>query len=176
MICRATHLARIVIALPLVACLTAPAAAEGLVAMKRLSAVLAAEAVTEAVAVCAKNGYAVTAVIVTIDGVRQAVLRGDGAAVHTLDSAFFKAYTAASLAPVRKEDSTKAISERLAKNPGMTTAGLASLPNVAFTPGGVTIIAGAEPIGGIGVGGAPGGNFDDDCARAALAKIRDRMK
>jgi len=25
------------------------------------------------------------------------------------------------------------------------------------------------------VGGAPGGNFDDDCARAALAKIKDRM-
>ena len=58
----------------------------------------------------------------------------------------------------------------------MTTAGLASLPNVTFTPGGVTIMVGTEPIGGIGVGGAPGGNFDDDCARAALAKIRDRMK
>jgi uncharacterized protein GlcG (DUF336 family) len=33
-----------------------------------------------------------------------------------------------------------------------------------------------KPIGGIGVGGAPGGNFDDDCARAALDKIKDRMK
>ena len=33
-----------------------------------------------------------------------------------------------------------------------------------------------EAIGGIGVGGAPGGNLDDDCARAALALIRDRMK
>ena len=48
---------------------------------------------------------------------RQAVLRGDGAAVHTLDSAYFKAYTAASLAPVRKETSTKEIFERLAKQP-----------------------------------------------------------
>jgi uncharacterized protein GlcG (DUF336 family) len=162
--------------LPLLALLASSAVAEGLLPMKRLSASLAAEAVTEAVAACAKNGYAVTAVIVTIDGVRQAVLRGDGAAVHTLDSAFAKAYTAASLAPVRKEDSTKAIAERLAKNPGMTTAGLASLPNITFTPGGVTIMAGTEPIGGIGVGGAPGGNFDDDCARAALAKISDRMK
>ena len=104
------------------------------------------------------------------------MLRGDGAAVHTLDSAYAKAYTAASLAPVRKEDSTKAIFERLSKTPGMTTSGLASLPNVTFTPGGVTIMVGAQAIGGIGVGGAPGGNFDDDCARAALAKIRDRMK
>jgi len=102
------------------------------------------------------------------------MLRGDGAPVHTLDSAFAKAYTAASLAPVRKEDSTKAIFERVSKNPS-TTASLGNLPNVTFTPGGVTIMVGSEPIGGIGVGGAPGGNFDDECARAALAKIKDRM-
>jgi uncharacterized protein GlcG (DUF336 family) len=79
------------------------------------------------------------------------------------------------LAPVRKEDSTKAIFERLSKNPS-TTASLGNLPNVTFTPGGVTIMAAGKPIGGIGVGGAPGGNFDDDCARAALDKIKDRMK
>ena len=156
--------------------LAGEAFAQGLVTRKRLSATLALEAVGEAVAQCGKSGYAVTAIVVDIDGVRQAVLRGDGAAVHTLDSAYQKAYTAASLAPVRKDDSTKAIFERMAKTPGMTTAGLASLPNITFTPGGVTIMAAGEAIGGIGVGGAPGGNFDDDCARAALAKIADRMK
>jgi uncharacterized protein GlcG (DUF336 family) len=160
----------------LAALAAAPALAQGLITTQRLSAALALEAVGEAVAACARNGYAVTAIVVDINGVRQAVLRGDGAAVHTLDSAYAKAYTAASLAPVRNEDSTKAIFERLSKSPGMTTAGLASLPNVTFTPGGVTILAGGKPIGGIGVGGAPGGNFDDDCARAALDKIKDRMK
>jgi uncharacterized protein GlcG (DUF336 family) len=113
--------------------------------------------------------------VVDIDGVRQAVLRGDGAPVHTLDSAYAKAYTAASLAPVRKEGSTKEIFERISKNPS-TTASLGNLPNVTFTPGGVTIMAAGKPIGGIGVGGAPGGNFDDECARAALDKIKDRMK
>ena len=154
----------------------APASAQGLIAEQRLAAGLANEAVGEAVTACAKNGYAVTAIVVDIDGVRQAVLRGDGAVVHTLDSAYVKAYTAASLAPVRKDGSTKAIAERIARTPGVTTAGLASLPNVNFTPGGVTIMAGEEPIGGIGVGGAPGGNFDHDCAVAALDKIKDRMK
>ena len=148
---------------------------QGLIAEHRLAAILANEAVAEAVAACVKNGYAVTAIVVDIDGVRQAVLRGDGAPVHTLDSAYAKAYTAASLAPVRKEDSTKAIFERLSKNPS-TTASLGNLPNVTFTPGGVTIMAAGKPIGGIGVGGAPGGNFDDECARAALDKIKDRMK
>ncbi len=154
----------------------AAAPAQGLIGAKHISSALAHEAVGAAVAACAKSGYAVTAVIVNSDGVRQAMLRGDGAAVHTLDSAYAKAYTAASLAPVRKDDSTKAIAERIAKTPGVSTAGLSSLPFINFTPGGVTIMTGAEAIGGIGVGGAPGGNLDDDCARAALALIRDRMK
>ena len=152
------------------------APAQGLIAEHRLSATLANEAVGEAVAACARNGYAVTAIVVDMDGVRHAVLRGDGAPVHTLDSAYAKAYTAASLAPVRKDGSTKAIAERIARTPGVTTTGLASLPNINFTPGGVTIMAGDEAIGGIGVGGAPGGNFDHDCAVAALDKIKDRMK
>src|SRR4051794_20845300 len=168
-------LCHIALALLVVIGFVTSASADGLVTMKRLSSTLANEAVAEAVAACARNGYAVTAIVVTIDGVRQAVLRGDGASVHTLDSAYAKAYSAASLAPVRKEDSTKAIFERISKNPS-TTASLGNLPNITFTPGGVTIMAGEEPIGGIGVGGAPGGNFDDECARAALTKIKDRMK
>ena len=160
----------------LACCVTpAPLAAQGLVKTSRLSASLALEAVGEAVAACAKNGYAVTAIVVTIDGARQAVLRGDGAPVHTLDSAYAKAYTAASLVPVRKERSTKELFERISKNPSTTTS-LGNLPNITFTPGGITIFAGDEPIGGLGVGGAPGGNFDHDCADAALKKIADRMQ
>ena len=158
----------------LLGCL-ASAHGQGLVKSSRLSAALALEAVGEAVAACARDGYAVTAIVVSIDGVRQAVLRGDGAPVHTLDSAFAKAYTAASLVPVRKETSTKELFERVSKNPS-TPASLGNLPNITFTPGGITIFAGDEPIGGIGVGGAPGGNLDHDCADAALKKIADRMK
>jgi uncharacterized protein GlcG (DUF336 family) len=170
-------LARSVLCLCAFACLldAAPTSAQGLIAEQRLAAALANEAVALAVTTCAKNGYAVTAVVVDLDGVRQAVLRGDGAPVHTLDSAYAKAYTAASLAPVRKESSTKEIFERISKNPS-TTASLGNLPNVTFTPGGVTIMAANKPIGGIGVGGAPGGNFDDECARTALDRIKDRMR
>lgn len=170
-------MARSVLCLCAFACLldAAPASVQRLIAEQRLAAALANEAVALAVATCAKNGYAVTAVVVDLDGVRQAVLRGDGAPVHTLDSAYAKAYTAASLAPVRKESSTKEIFERISKNPS-TTASLGNLPNVTFMPGGVTIMAANKPIGGIGVGGAPGGNFDDECARTALDRIKDRMK
>ena len=151
------------------------ASAQGLVSMQKLSAPLVNELVGDTVAICAQKGYAVTAVVVDLDGVRQALLRGNGAPIHTLDNAFFKAYSAASLTLARKEDSTKAVAERMARNPA-TTVPQTPLPNVTYAVGGVTIIAGGNPIGAIGVSGAPGGQFDDDCARAALAKIQDRMK
>jgi uncharacterized protein GlcG (DUF336 family) len=143
--------------------------------MQKLSAPLANELVGETVALCAEKGYKVTAVVVDLDGVRQALLRGNGAPIHTLDNAFFKAYSAASLTLARKEDSTKAVAARMAKN-APTTVPQTPLPNVTYAVGGVTIMAAGNPIGAIGVSGAPGGQFDDDCARAAIAKIQDRMK
>jgi len=75
----------------------------------------------------------------------------------------------------RKEDSTKAVAERVGKNPP-TTVPQTPLPNVTYAVGGVTIKAGETAIGAIGVSGAPGGQFDEECARAALAKIKDKMK
>ena len=149
--------------------------AQGLVTLHKLSAPLANELVGESVAQCALKGYTVTAVVVDLDGVRQALLRGNGAPIHTLDNAFFKAYSAASLTLARKEDSTKAVAERMAKSPA-TTVPQTPLPNVTYAVGGVTIMAAGAPIGAIGVSGAPGGQIDEECARAAIAKIQERMK
>jgi len=149
--------------------------AQGLVTMQKLSAPLANELVGDTVATCAQKGYAVTAVVVDLDGVRQALLRGNGAPIHTLDNAFFKAYSAASLTLARKEDSTKAVAERMGKNPA-TTVPQTPLPNVTYAVGGVTIIVDGKAIGGIGVSGAPGGLIDEECARTAIAKIQGRMK
>jgi uncharacterized protein GlcG (DUF336 family) len=149
--------------------------AQGLITTQKLSAQLANQLVGDSVANCAKNGYKVVAVVVDLEGVRQAVLRGDGAPIHSMDNAYYKAYSAASLTLARKEDSTKAVAERMAKAPA-TTVPQTPLPNVTYAVGGVTIMAGANAIGAIGVSGAPGGQLDEDCARAALAKIKDRMK
>jgi uncharacterized protein GlcG (DUF336 family) len=111
------------------------AQAQGLVTMQKLSAPLANELVGEAVANCAQKGYTVTAVVADLDGVRQAVLRGNGAPIHTLDNAFYKAYSAASLTLARKEDSTKAVADRISKNPP-TTVPQTPLPNVTYAVGG----------------------------------------
>jgi uncharacterized protein GlcG (DUF336 family) len=68
-----------------------------LVTLQKLSAALANELVGEAVANCAQKGYMVTAAVADLDGVRQALLRGNGAPIHTVDNAFYKAYSSASL-------------------------------------------------------------------------------
>jgi uncharacterized protein GlcG (DUF336 family) len=149
--------------------------AQGLVNLQKLSAALANELVGEAVATCAQKGYAVVAVVVDLDGVRQALLRGNGAPIHSMDNAYYKAYSAASLTLGRKEESTKAVADRISKNPPSSVP-QTPLPNITYATGGVTIMAGGTAIGAIGVSGAPGGQFDEECARAALAKIKDRMK
>ena len=146
------------------------ALADGLVVTHRLSAEMANEAVGEAVASCARQGYAETAVVVDADGVRQAVLRGDRAGSHTLDSANDKVYTAASF----KTD-TSALVERAKTVPGFSGL-FTQLPHLILFGGGVVIKLGDEVVGAIGAAGAPGGNLDEACARAGVDKIRDRLK
>jgi uncharacterized protein GlcG (DUF336 family) len=149
--------------------------AQGLITTQKISAALANELVGESVAECARKGYKVVAVVVDLDGVRQALLRGDGAPIHSMDNAFYKAYTMASLGLARKEETTKQIQDRMAKAPP-TTVPQTPLPNVTYAQGAIAIMANGNTIGALGVSGAPGGQFDEECARAAMAKVKDRMK
>lgn len=152
------------------ACLVGlPAQAQGLVATHRVSAPLANEAVAAAVAQCASQGYFESAVVVDASGVRQAMLRGDNAGIHTIDSATSKAYTSASFkAP------SAAVAERLLASP--QGAQLGHLPGVLLLGGGLPIKIGDEVVGAIGAAGAPGGDKDEACAQAGLDKIKDRLK
>jgi uncharacterized protein GlcG (DUF336 family) len=107
--------------------------------------------------------------VLDADGAAIAILRGDNAGVHSLDSAFDKAYTAGSF----KSD-TLALAQRAKGDDGI--APLAKLPHVMFFGGGVVIKLGDETIGSIGAAGAPGANLDDACAHAGLDAIRDALK
>ncbi len=160
-----------------VAASVAPTAAlsQGVVNRPQLSAALANELVGDTVAICAKQGHKVWAIVVNLDGVRQAVLRGDGAPIHSQDNAYYKAYSAASITLGRNEGSTKEVADRMAKA-APSSVPFTQLPNVTYGQGGVTIRAGANAIGAIGVSGAPGGQFDEACAKEAIAKIQDRIK
>src|SRR6266511_6103507 len=116
---------------------------QGLVTTHKLSAALANQLVGDSVAACAQKGYQVVAVVVDLDGVRQALLRGDGAPVHSMDNAYYKAYTLASMGLARKEETTKAMADRLAKSPPSTVP-YNPLPNVTYAQGAVALIAGGR--------------------------------
>ncbi len=149
--------------------------AQGIVNRPQISAALANELVGDTVAICAKQGYKVWAQVVNLDGTRIALLRGDGAPIHSQDNSYYKAYSAASITLGRNEASTKEVFDRMAKAAPSTVPNT-QLPNVTYGQGGITIKVGGQAIGAIGVSGAPGGQFDEACAKEALAKIQDRLK
>ena len=117
---------------------------------------------------CAKDGYKVSVVIVSNDGVVRASLRGDGTAPHTMEFARRKAYTA------RTRNQTSLEFMKLTDNPA--SAYLKQIPDVVGVGGGVPIRVGNVPIGAVGVSGAPGGEKDEVCANAGIAKVADHLK
>ena len=132
---------------------------------KNMSLALANQLAAEAVAACAANGYNVSATVVDRAGTVRAVQRADNAGPHTLASSERKAWTSAS-----SKSPTQAMMEGAQKNPA--GANLVYLPGVLLLGGGVPVKSGNEVIGAVGVGGAPGGNLDEQCANAALEKVR----
>jgi uncharacterized protein GlcG (DUF336 family) len=149
--------------------IAAPAFASGALLTHRLSADLANRAVVTAVAHCAAEGYSESAVVVDISGVDQAALRGDGAGIHTPESAYDKAYTSVSLGI-----DTQALYEtqrtRIAPD-----GPFSKVPHLVLFGGGVVVRLGTETIGAIGAAGAPGGELDDACARAGLDAIKSQL-
>ncbi|MEJ8809653.1 heme-binding protein [Variovorax ureilyticus] len=135
---------------------------------KNMSLALANQIAAETVAACAANGYSVSATVVDRSGVVRAVQRADNAGAHTLGASERKAWTSASAkAP------TSAMMENAQKNPG--AANLVNIPGFLLLGGGVPIKSGNEVIGAVGVGGAPGGHLDEQCANAALEKVKAQL-
>ena len=135
---------------------------------KNISLDLANQIAAGAVAACAANGYAVAATVVDRAGSVRAVQRADNAGPHTLESSERKAWTSASA-----KNPTQAMMEGTQKNPA--AANLVYLPGFLLLGGGVPIKAGNEVIGAVGVGGAPGGHLDEQCANAALDKVKGAL-
>ena len=126
---------------------------------------LATKAASAAVEQCTKDGYRVSVAVVDRAGVVRALLREDGAGPHTVDSSRKKAYTSASL-----KRPTAELGELIAKMPAVQ--GLRDMnENILLLGGGLPSEMGGEVVGGIGVGGAPGGHLDAACAEAGLESI-----
>jgi uncharacterized protein GlcG (DUF336 family) len=135
---------------------------------KVLTAALAVEAAQAAIAACKAQGYNVTVTVADRMGAPKVVIVRDGPPGVGTEVTRRKAYTAA-LQRVSTGDFTKRVSTPGAFNPGMFDSQLAT------GQGGIPIKVGEDTIGGIAVGGAPGGDKDEACAIAGLEKIKDRL-
>ncbi|MCW0002095.1 heme-binding protein [Pararhizobium sp. YC-54] len=159
---------RILIAGTIALALTSAASAEVL-KENNMPLNIAVELAQGAVSACAADGYNVSAAVVDRAGVVRALLRADNAGPHTVSAASQKAFTSASA-----RTPTSVMVENIQKNQG--AAQLVAIEGFLVLAGGVPVKIGKETIGAIGVGGAPGGQLDEACANAAIAKVKDQLK
>jgi uncharacterized protein GlcG (DUF336 family) len=153
---------------------TGPAVAQGkdLKAVDRVptvtleAALVAAQA---ALADCRKRGAMVAVAVVDRSGVPLVMLRDPLAGMHTPETAIRKAWTAVSF----RGATTDLIA---ATAPNGPNGGIRHLPNVAMIGGGLMLQASGSLVGAIGVSGAPGGDMDDDCAKAGIRAIGDALE
>jgi uncharacterized protein GlcG (DUF336 family) len=145
-----------------------PAFAQAPQVEKNVSMALSMAVMQGALDQCTKDGYKVSVVIVDKGGNVAASVRGDGTGPHTMEFARMKAYTA------RTRNQTSLQTMKLLEDPA--NAFIRQIPNVVGVGGGVPIRVGNEVIGAVGVSGAPGGEKDEVCANAGIAKVEAALK
>ena len=145
--------------------------AQGLITQKAISLEMAQAIAQGAVERCRADGFHVSVSVIDGSGLLKAFLRDEGTGPHTIDLSRRKAFTALTFASRWKT------SGEAAKAWGSTLG--SPMPNVegaVGVAGGVPIRLGNETIGAVGVSGAVGGDKDEACAAAGIAKVADRIK
>lgn len=146
-----------------------PAAnAQGVLVEKNISLGLAKTIAEVALETCQATGYHVSVTVVDRAGVVRVALRGDGSSPHTFENSQRKAYTSRTFRVPSGEFAT-----RMANDPVRAPQFLTGIVALA---GAVPIKVGDEIIGAVGVSGAPGGEKDEVCAKAAIDKVADQLK
>ena len=138
---------------------------------KGIPVALAIEGAVAANAQCLANTYKTTAMITDSAGVPIVVISNDGAAAITQRIAMSKVQAVLKYKMTSGEVAAKAAADpafkaELAANPLIDTA----------RQGAVPLTVGSEVVGVFAVSGAPGGDKDEVCVRAGMAKIADRLK
>lgn len=126
---------------------------------------MAAKAADAALKACGAEGHNVSVAIVARDGATKVLLKADNSGPHTGASATGKAFTAAAMGR-----DTAGLAEFIAGKPA--NDGLRDMDaRMVIQGGGLPIKFGKALVGGIGVGGAPSGDIDANCAAAGLKAI-----
>jgi uncharacterized protein GlcG (DUF336 family) len=147
---------------------TAPAFAQAPQVEKNVSMGMALAIIQGTIEQCTKDGYKVSVTVVDKAGLVAGQVRGDGTNPHTLEFSRLKAYTS------RTRGQTSLEFMKLTSDPA--NAFLRQIPNVVAVGGGVPIKVGNEVIGAAGASGAPGGEKDEACVMAGIAKVADALK
>src|SRR6202011_3504739 len=145
-----------------------PALAQAPQVEKNVSMAMALAIIQGTIEQCTKDGYKVSVTVVDKAGNVAGSVRGDGTNPHTMEFSRLKAYTS------RTRGQTSLEFMKLTSDPA--NAYLRQIPGVVAVGGGAPIKVGNEVIGGVGVSGAPGGEKDEACANAGLAKIEAALK
>jgi uncharacterized protein GlcG (DUF336 family) len=142
---------------------------------------LAIEAAQTAVAACKANGYNVTVTVMESDMSTRVVLRGDGAPAPTVEIGRRKAYTV-----IKTGMSSGEFGKTVPAPPGAAgppppgppkmPGPVNGDPNLITWAGGLPIKAGDKIIGAMSASGAPGGDKDEACVNAGLAKLAGKLK
>lgn len=137
--------------------------------VRQLTPETALKAAQSALAACRRAGYQAAVTVVDRAGVPQVLLRDRFAGPHTVEVSTNKAWTALTF----RQDTTTL---NAASQPGQPAAPVRHFPRVVVMGGGLPIEAGGSLLGAIAVSGAPGGEADNECAKAGLDAIRDEIE
>ncbi|CAK9885874.1 MAG: hypothetical protein XXXJIFNMEKO3_02291 [Candidatus Erwinia impunctatus] len=119
---------------------------------------------SDTLAACDTSKYLVAVTVMDKTGVPLVIKRMPGAGLHTVEASRMKAYTA-----LATRTSSEIVMKNARENPDATH--LANIPGFLLLAGGVPLRdAAGEILGAIGVGGAPGGHLDQQCALQSLDK------
>lgn len=144
-----------------------PATAQ-LIEQKSLSSAMTMTMAQVAIDTCKASGYRVSVAIVGNTGELLLHVRGDGASPHTMENSFRKAYTSRTFRVPSGEYTKNLQNDPLRAGQFLT--------NIIAFAGALPVKVGDTTIGAIGVSGAPGGERDEVCAKAAIEKIADQLK
>ncbi len=128
-----------------------------------------------ALAQCKANGYNVTVMVMDPDYSTRLVLRSDAAAARTVEIARRKAYTVIKMRMSSGEFGKSVPAPATPaepRPPGAMPPGVNGDDNLITFAGGKQIVVGGEVVGAISVSGAPGGDKDEACVDAGLAKLK----
>ncbi len=145
-----------------------PAHAQAPQTEKNVSMAMAIAIIQGTIEQCTKDGYKVSVTVVDKAGNVAAQVRGDGTNPHTMEFSRLKAYTS------RTRGQPSLEFQKLTEKP--ETAYLRQIPGVVGAGGAVPIKVGNEVIGAVGASGAPGGDKDEVCVLAGVAKVQDSLK